>query len=355
MIKRSLQTGVAYHGNRMPTHVRTDMEKIAMADMDIVVHMLSHIDWERHKKVMEENFRITEAYGLEVWVDNWGLGGAPGDTSHFLCEHPEAHMVYSNGTVHPRMVCLNHPAYLEFNRQWLDTVAEMGGKTIFWDEPNLPRKVFDSAQGEVYTCACPHCQKLFEEQYGHPMPLLANEEVNEFRINTLIHFFRTVTDYSASLGMKNVCCFMPPEFDDPTMFSAIRRVTALPHMDNMGTDPYWFSRKVDSFNPYQKHRHYTEKLLTPTEEMGKDHNLWIQTYDTPAGREEEIIVATEGAYDAGAKCLLAWSFMGGESNNYRSDLPERTWCATVEAFRRVRAMERDRILAQNRAAYLSQK
>ena len=101
MPKRSLLTGVAYHGNRMPTHVRTDMAEIARADMDIVVHMLSHTDWTRHKRVMKDIFAITEDAGLEVWVDNWGLGGAPGDCSHFLAFHPDAHMYYRSASTPP--------------------------------------------------------------------------------------------------------------------------------------------------------------------------------------------------------------------------------------------------------------
>ena len=40
-MKRSLVTGVAYHGNRMLSHVRTDMAVIAGADMDLVVHRKS--------------------------------------------------------------------------------------------------------------------------------------------------------------------------------------------------------------------------------------------------------------------------------------------------------------------------
>ena len=76
MSKRSLRTGVAYHGNRMPSHAMADMKEIAKADMDIVVHMLSHTDWDRHKNVMKDIFAITEDAGMEVWVDNWGLGPA---------------------------------------------------------------------------------------------------------------------------------------------------------------------------------------------------------------------------------------------------------------------------------------
>ena len=101
---KPLKTGIAYHGNRMPSHYRVDLEEIQKADMDIVVHMFSHTDWDRHHLVMKDIFKMTEDAGLEVWVDNWGIGGPPGDKSFFLGLHPEAHMVYSDGTMHPTFV-----------------------------------------------------------------------------------------------------------------------------------------------------------------------------------------------------------------------------------------------------------
>ena len=44
-------------------------------------------------------FAMTEAAGMEVWVDNWGLAGAPGDRSQFLCHHPGNNIIYSNGEI----------------------------------------------------------------------------------------------------------------------------------------------------------------------------------------------------------------------------------------------------------------
>ena len=115
---KPLRTGVAYHGNRMPTHARADMAEIARAGMDIVVHMLSHTDWERHRSAMRDIFAISEDAGLEVWVDNWGLAGAPGDRSHFLAYHPEAHSYYGDGIKHPYQICLNAPSYRQFVKDW---------------------------------------------------------------------------------------------------------------------------------------------------------------------------------------------------------------------------------------------
>lgn len=348
-MSRTLKTGVAYHGNRMPSHAAADMLEIARADMDIVVHMLSHIDWVRHKYRMQDIFKITKEMGLEVWVDNWGLAGSPGDSSYFLSAHPEAHSYFSNGEMHPQQVCINHPAFRAFTKEWLDAVAEIGGETVFWDEPHIPSKRL-ADDTRVYCCHCPTCQALFEERYGHAMPKEADEEFQAFRTDSIVDYFRDVCAYSASLGLKNSICIMPGPNHGITV-EGMDRICHLPGMDNIGYDPYWYGRSSVK-SPYEFVYNETRRLLTVSETYQKDHNLWIQTYAVPKGREEEIIEATEAAYDAGARCLLAWGYRGSESNNYAAQNPERTWVATVEAMRRVRSMERDRILAENRKKYM---
>ena len=361
MSKRTLLTGVAYHGNRMPSHYRMDLEKIARADMDIVVHMLSHTDWERHAKVIKEMCRMTMDAGMDVWVDNWGLGGSPGDKSHFLTAHPECRMVLSNGEMHPTQICLNQPEFRKFVRKWIDTVADMGVSSIIWDEPMVPTKRIEPGSNtRYYACACPTCKKIYEEKFGHEMTLHFDAEAEEFGIDTMVDFFRDVTDYSASLGLKNVTCLVPRYFFAAEL-KLIRRLAELPHMDNLGTDPYWsnygagidpdWAKEHSDWQPYEYVYDRTKRMLEVTEQFGKEHNLWIQTHMVDAGHEEEIIWATEAAYDAGAKCILSWSFAGAESNNYRCGNPERAWEAQVEGMRRIRSMERDRVLAEHRAKY----
>lgn len=85
--------------------------------------------------------------------------------------------------------------------------------------------------------------------------------------------------------------------------------------------------------------------------IGKDSHIWIQGYGAKRGREEEIITAAEAAYDAGARTILSWSFGGAEANNYRSENPSKTQWMTEEAFRRIKSMDRDRVLAENRAKF----
>ena len=349
MAKRSLLTGVAYHGNRMPSHVKEDMREIAKADMDIVVHMFSHTDWDRHNVIMKDIFKITEDAGMEVWVDNWGLGGPPGDKSHFLAYHPDAHMYFSNGEMAPVNACLNSPDFRQFVKNWIEAVAEAGAKTIFWDEPNIPkRKISPDSDKEKYACCCPRCRKMFEERYGREMPLYPDSDVEEFRISTIVDYFKEITSYSAAMGITNVVCVML-ESQHGIHLDVIDRICCLPTIHNIGSDPYWCGQ--NPVDPYERVYFGAKKNIEICDKFQKDHNVWIQSYCFPRGREEEIIHATEAAYDAGARTILAWSYMGGQSNNYASQNPQRTWDITVEAMRRIRSVERDRIWAEYRAKF----
>ena len=171
-------------------------------------------------------------------------------------------------------------------------------------------------------------------------------------------FFTFVTDHANSLGMKNVVNPIPQllegftEGDGRNKYQkfAIERLLAVPHIDNVGTDPYWLEMTKDK-EAYDFVYDITKKLISATDKAEKDHGIWIQGYNIPAGKEEELFLGTAAAYYAGARTILSWSFHGGESNTYRCENPERSWLYTVEAFKGVKSMERDRILEENRKKY----
>ena len=207
--KRPLILGAAYHGNRMPHHAYEDLRDMMRNGMDLVVHMLSHTDWDRHLNKLKEIVTISTDVGLESWIDNWGLGGPPGDKSHFLAYHPEAHQYYSNGEMDPVRACLNSEAFRSWVHEWIDAVEYIGGRTIFWDEPHLPLKEAGGGRySSVYTCACPHCRELFRARYGYEMPEEINKDVERFRLDTIRDYFEDVTRYSAAKGIRNVVCVM---------------------------------------------------------------------------------------------------------------------------------------------------
>jgi len=344
-----LRLGAAYHGNRMLHHAQQDLLDMATHGMNLVVHMFSHTDWDRHKRVMKDMVTMSEDLGLEVWVDNWGLGGPPGDKSHFLAYYPDSHIYLSNGEMDPVRACVNSPDFRRFTKEWIDAVYHLGARTIFWDEPHMPQKEVDGKT--YYGCTCPRCRKLFEEKYGKPMPLFSDEDAAAFGTDSIVDYFREITQYSASKGMKNVVCVMLGTYG--MSLNVIDRICALPYVDNIGSDPYWtgMAAQKPDLNVYDYVRRGTAENLRVSDQFGKDHNIWIQTYSNPRGREEEIIEATEAAYDAGARTIIAWGYYGSISNDYAAKNAPVTWAKTCEAFARVRNLERDRILAENRRLY----
>ena len=362
---KSLKVGAAYYGNRMLSHAMADMKDMSRSNLDIVVHMLPHNDIERSFSVMKDIFKASEDEGREVWVDNWGIGGAPGDKGHFLAYHPEAHSYYGDGIMHPYQICLNAPSYRQFVKDWIDRVAELGGKTLFWDEPRIPEMVIDGTDDYYSCCTCPTCRKLFEEHFGKKMPLVMDEDVSAFRNGVLIEYHNFITEYANSLGLTNTVCFMPYQLAGMTKQTEkqkllnfdIDTICSMPYIDNVGTDPYWYGNDTITDGTmaggvYEYNYNASKLCIEKADKYGKDHNIWIQGYAAPRGREEEIIEATEGAYDAGARTILSWSYNGAESHSYRSANPIRSWNCTVEAFRRIKDMERDRILAENRKKYM---
>jgi hypothetical protein len=345
--QQRLKTGIAYHGNRILKHVEEDMRDCIAHHINLVVHMLSHNDWDRHRHIMREIVALTEGLGLEVWLDNWGLGGPPGDKSHFLAYYPGSHQIYNTGEMDPVRACLNSPDFRRFTRDWIDLVVEVGGKTILWDEPHLVGMDIREGKPMVWSCRCETCQALFREQYGHAMPSAFDDEVAEFRLWTVVDYFTHVTGYSATKGLTNAVVVMLGAGHGINL-STIERVARIPTMDNVGSDPYWFGGRSD--DPYGYVYGATRQMLEVCQAYGKGHNLWIQGFGVPRGREEEIVLATDAAYDAGARTILAWGYRGSESNDYRAECPELTWQLIGDAMARIQNREWDRLREERRAA-----
>ena len=334
-----LQKGVAYHGNRMLAHVKDDMRDIVEHGFDTVVHMFSHNDWDRHKSIMKEIFDITKSYGLDVWVDNWGLGGPPGDKSHFLAYYPGSHQIYSNGEMDPVHACYNSPDFVQFTRDWIDVVGEAGGDKIFWDEPHLMDVEDKNGGGRKFTCCCDHCRRLFEERYGKPMPKELTPEVEEFRTWSIVNYFDNASGYAKSHGMQNIICIMLGT--SGMSLDYIEKICSVPALDNIGSDPYWVNTTSGYQDVYEFVYQGAKRNVDVCAQFHKDHNIWIQGYNNPSGKEEDIIAAADAIYDAGGRNIFVWGYRGSDANDYRSVNPDRAWHKVGEAMHRLSERERD--------------
>ena len=341
-----LKIGCAYHSNRTFKTVRNDMEDIVQHRFNTVIHMFSHNDWVRCPSVMKDIFSCTTDLGLDLWVDNWGLMGSPGDPSHFLSYHPEAARMFSDGTRQiPPKVCLNSPEFVEWTKEWIDKVYECGGRKIFWDEPYL------STTDEKFACGCPRCRALFEARYHREMPVKPDTETREFQIWSILNYFDQVTEYSKSLGMENSVCVMLGGHLGISL-DTIEELGKLKYMDNIGSDPYWhYTGQRDGWQEEDVYEFVYKNALKNMEackKVGKDHNIWVKAYGLHAGTERDTVYAAEAVYDAGARNIFFWGFRGCDGNEYRSHNPEMQWAATGDAAARLWEKERERVVSNAR-------
>ncbi|MBQ3084735.1 MAG: hypothetical protein IJC46_04710 [Clostridia bacterium] len=340
-----LKLGVAYHSNRTFKTVRADLEDIVQHGFNTVIHMYSHNDWVRCPSVMKDIFAATTDLGLDLWVDNWGLMGTPGDPSHFLSYHPEAARMYSDGTRNAPRVCLNSPAFVEWTKEWLDQVYEAGGRKIFWDEPALANLE------DKFACGCPLCRSLFEARYHREMPVKPDAETHEFQLWTIVNYLDQVSEYAHSLGMENSVCVMLKGIHGITLDN-LDLLGQLKHMDNIGSDPYWSHTGMrDGWEDEEIYKFvYTNALknMKACEATGKNHNIWVKAYAAHAGFERDVVYAAEAIFDAGARNIFFWGYRGCDGNEYRSHNPEMHWAAVKAATDRLWEKERQRVVSNAR-------
>ena len=325
-----MKTGVAYHGNRMLTHLREDLRDIIAHNCTYVVHMFSENDYMRHREVLKDIVRLTHDYGLESWIDSWGMGRIfAGEVSGWLADNADSRQVLNSGKPVGR-ACLHSQEYRQALKGWAEAAVATESEVVFWDEPHLAYIPDPAAGAPTWGCHCYRCESLFKSMYGYAMPGEMADDVIDFRHKSVLDFFSDMTGFVHEKGKKNSICLMPAtdaRFGDKNW----EDFAALPYLDNLGTDPYWFSRPVD---PCQHNVEWAKRLLDICGRHGKEHHFWLQSFAVPAGREIEIVQVAEAVYDIGIRNLAVWGFRGSEANDYRAQRPEIAWQACGEAFRR---------------------
>ena len=327
------QFGVSYFGNRYISHAREDFKRIA-SSCDYIVHTVNETDLVYHKAVLAKIFQESRKAGLEVWVDPWGLGGVFGGeaSSQFLLEHRRSWQVLSNGNFVPS-VCLNRPEWRSYVKEWILSVRDMGGQVIFWDEPHVHFN-FELEWEGVYSCYCEFCQQLFKKKYGALPPNRLNEQVREFRRETVKSFLIEGMAFAHSKGLRNALCLYALKGHEE--YDLIwKEAAALPGLDIFGCDPYWHWRFKKPVVPHVEE--FSKYVALHAVTNNKQSQIWVQSMRLPAGKEHEIGLAVEAAVKQGITHVASWSFDGGELlDTVLSERPEVVWAETEKAFQRFR-------------------
>ncbi|HNW99941.1 MAG TPA: hypothetical protein PLE74_01795 [Candidatus Cloacimonadota bacterium] len=328
-----MQYGVSYFGNRIRRYVKQDMQYLAEQGFTYVLHTYSENDWSYYETTMKEIVEDAHSLGLKVHLDPWGMGGIFGGEafSQLVSTHPEMNQVLNSGEMAPA-VCLNNPLFREHMKAWIDSAAKLQADYILWDEPHwyIARWFGRPDQKNLWTCRCPHCQTLFFRQFGYEMPTEMNQDINQFRADSVLSFLEDMTTYAHQVGIRNAVCLLPDEFNADLVMDW-EKVVSLPNVDMFGTDPYWYLTKysVEEFVS-----RYAERIRSLCLKYRKEEQLWIQAFRVPENRESEIDIAFTIMREHGINNISVWGF---EACKHMSSLrpanPELVWKRILDNIR----------------------
>lgn len=332
-----IKLGVSYYGNRIPWHVKEDMQDIKRHNCNFVVHTFSETDLEYYSGTMKEIVALSHGEGIEVWLDPWAVGKVFGGESYsdFLVKNFDARQVSNVGDPLP-IACVNNKKFKNFMFEWTKRAIECKADVLFWDEPHMhffPVSALASEHPVAWACRCKSCQYLFKEKYKKEMSIDWDEEIKNFFLDSIRTFVKDLCDYAKKekKDIKNATCFLPFEnymvnFKDWEMLSDIKT------LDIIGTDPYWQPGNNRQY-VYERLKKYSRIVLDIAKKLNKEAQVWILNFNIKKGEEPLIETAVNAAYEEGIRNLAAWSYYGaGYFSLFPSEDPKLVWDTLGKAY-----------------------
>ena len=313
-----MKLGMAYLGAHLPEHLRTDLIDICRIGCDELLIALSENDFHILTGKVQFASAIAHDLGLRILANFWGFACAfgGGRISRLLTENPEVWVVRRDGS-RLGQGCMNHPLLLARAREMVDRCVAAGYDGFFWDEPTQQ------------DCYCVHCREKFAAAYGGNLLAAPSDQVQAFRLHSIVSYVETMSDYVKSLqaDLETATCVMAV---DQAAWEATARV---PSLDTFGTDPYWLRLQ----QPLSWVTESTREAMAVCRKYGKRSLMWLQGWAIPAGREEEIEEAAQRIAAERPDALYTWSYRAGLGSNEASEDPARAWDAIVRVYRMLRA------------------
>lgn len=329
-----MRLGVSYHGSRRMAHVEGDLDAIAASGASVVVHCVPEDDVVYRPTRIGELVAASHARGLEVLLDPWAVLGLFGGEalSFAMARDPGIRQRLSDGRDVPG-ACPNHPHTGAWLRRWVDAATASGAEGVLWDEPHLWIPWWDDwteSAADAWSCRCDACREAWAEgRHGAPggaFPATLTPELRAFRTRTLLALLDDAMGAVRAAGMRNVLTALPVEPDAPEALPW-DALAALPALDGIGTDPYWFlhGRPVDEYVGG-----WTARIASLTRGRDLRSHAWVALFGVPPDRAEELARAVAIAAAAGIDDLFAWSWPGG-ATPHDGALPEAQAWALVAA------------------------
>jgi hypothetical protein len=324
-----MSAGVAYFGSRIPRHVAADMQALAAQGFTGVLHTFTENDMAYYRETMATIVAASHDAGLEVQIAPWGVcqmfGGEA--ESRFTAWHPEVGQRLETGHGTPSG-CPNDERVRGFVREWIDAAIDTGADRIFCDEPHWVHPEHFGLDPSHWGCRCEHCQALFAERFGHPMPAELTDEVLAFREDGLVSFVGMFVEHVAAQGADATVCLLPLTAG-PHGISDWSKVASLPGLHTFGTDPYWKAFGEDAAGMVGE---YAQRVVRLAGEHDVRAQLWIQGFRLEPEDAEDIRTAVRVAREAGIEDLWTWAFEAcGHMSALAGSDPAAVWDAIAGA------------------------
>jgi hypothetical protein len=324
--------GVAYFGNRYPHHARADLQAIAAAGADFVVHTMSEADLRWNPGTIADLVAIGRDSGLSSWLTPFAVAGVFGGeaASYAVGDHPEAWQEDNRGCRLPAL-CPRQPAFRSLIVRWLDTAAAAGAEIVQWDEPHL--SLPHRAGTTSWACRCAACRAAFEARFEQEMPEAWNSAVEGFVDDLLTE---TLTWLVAEASSRRLGSSVVLLADDSFSPETWRACAELPGVRYFGCTPYWlrYGVRAEELVPYI--RLWGARIVAATRATAAESLGWVQAFQVPAGREPEVERAAEELAGAGMRAIAVWSYLAcAPMSTLAADDPEATWAAVLRAFARL--------------------
>lgn len=310
-----MEFATSYFGNRALRHVQRDMQQLSQEGFSIVVHTFSENDLRFYGRTMQDIVAATADLGLKVWLDPWGLGGVFGGEafSHVALHEPSWCQIRPDGSRLPAC-CPNNPGFRAFVGEWLDAACAMDVEAVFFDEPHF----YPETAGQVAGCACEHCRACSER---------------ESNASSVVDFLHWSCAQAEQRGKKSVVCLLPDDrAEGATDWKAVARARGL---DNLGTGPYWALRGEQARDCVTG---FGQQAVAAASQAGLRSHVWIQGFQIPAGREQEITTAVLAAARTGTDVIAVWGFEAcAAMSALACERPHEAWRAFLEGMSRARS------------------
>ena len=302
-----MRTGVSYMGHHQPRHLETDIREMAALELDDVLLAAQENDFEYFTGKLRFMPKIAEDYGLRPVAIFWGalnlFGG--GRSSQFLLEHPEGFQVNLDESHRPQG-CYVNPVCVSRITQMIDTIAELGFKGYFVDEPTPLRD-----------CYCASCRRAFQEWYDGDLATASDEKKETFRQRCVVEYVRAIADYCKANHpqLETMTCLMPC---DKELWETTAEIDSL---DNLGTDIYW----VNDGNDVEEMVPIIGDLDSVCKKNGKIHHEWLQCWGVRRGKEQRVLDQGNVLIRERPDALYVWAWRGQIGTSESCDDPATSW------------------------------